>query len=668
MVESMGQVQDKYRILFEEMAQGAFYRSADGSITDVNRAALAMFGKSRKEFLACTPENRQWRVVLEDGTTLPPEKHPSVVALQTGQPVRDFIAGIYHAVSRSYIWININAIPLFRAGETIPHQVFVTLHDVSHQKRMSDIHLSRIHLMQFADSHTLHELLVEVLDEVERLTNSAIGFYHMVDERTRQITLGAWSTRTTREFCRMEGGTHYSVDKAGVWLDCVREDRAIIHNDYASLPGRKGLPKGHAPVIRELVVPVKRNGRVTAVLGIGNKEVEYTEADVDTVTLFADLTWDITERKKGDGLLLQAQRQLEILTNTAMDGYCVVDGTGRIVSANQTCCDLHGLTKEEMLTKKVHEVAAIETEEDTREHFDGIKARGYDRFEGRLLHSSGRLIDVEISAAYLPESDQILAFTRDITERKHMQEALQQANEFLEHRVSQRTADLQAAIREQEAFSYSVSHDLRAPLRHINSFCGILVEDHSKELSPQAREYLDRMKRASSRMGSLIDHLLELSRVARTEVRPAMVNLSEAASAALVMLAETEPNRRVEALIEPDIVVLGDQHLLGQLLGNLLGNAWKYTSAKPLATIEFGTALVSGQEAYFVRDNGVGFDMTYRHKLFMPFERLHGSEIEGVGIGLATAQRIVQRHGGVIWAEGVVGKGATFYFTLPLNL
>jgi signal transduction histidine kinase len=261
----------------------------------------------------------------------------------------------------------------------------------------------------------------------------------------------------------------------------------------------------------------------------------------------------------------------------------------------------------------------------------------------------------------------------DVTDRKELEEALirQQnelklANELLEQRVKERTADLESSIREQESFSYSVSHDLRAPLRHMNCFSGLLMEEYREELPVQAREYLDRIINASSRMGTLIDHLLKLSQVTRSRIKQESIDLSHMAESTLRMFQETEPGRRTEVVIEPGITVLGDRHLLRQLLENLLENAWKYTSKTASACIRFGRAVVSGQEAYFVKDNGAGFDMEYREKLFQAFERLHGSEFMGVGIGLATAQRIIQRHGGRIWAEGAVGQGATFYFTLPV--
>lgn len=669
----MDEFRDNCRAMFDNMAQGAFFQLADGSMLEVNSAALAMFGLTRDEFMGRTSEAPQWRVILEDGTELPPAEHPSMAALRTGQPVLDFVAGVY-SPKQCLTWLNINAIPIFREGETTPYQAFVTLHDISEQKRITDIHLSRIHLMQFADSHSLEELLVEALDELERLTGSAIGFYHFFDDKTKCVTLKGWSTSTAKLFCRAENkGGHYNIEQAGVWVDCVRTGEAVIHNDYASLPHRRGLPQGHAPLVRELVVPVKRNGRTVAILGMGNKPVDYSNADVDMVSLFADLTWDITERKRTEIRLLQATRELEILTNTSMEGYWVVDIEGRIHSVNETGCQMHGYSREEMLAMNISDIDAVANDAGLRAHMALIKERGYDRFETLQHHKDGGIINVEVNAAYLPESGLILAFTRDVTEQKQMQENLlmskndlKQANEFLEQRVTQRTADLQAAIHEQESFSYSVSHDLRAPLRHINSFSAILMEDHAEALPAQARYYLERIGAASSQMGALIDHLLELSRVTRTAIQPGKVDLSDIAAATFRMLEETEPHRRVERCIEPGITVLGDHHLLSQLLGNLLGNAWKYTSGTTSARIEFGKALLSGQEACFIKDNGAGFDMTYQENLFKAFERLHGSEFEGIGIGLATAQRIVQRHGGKIWAEGMVGEGATFYFTLPV--
>ncbi|HEX2182907.1 MAG TPA: CHASE domain-containing protein, partial [Rubrobacteraceae bacterium] len=224
--------------------------------------------------------------------------------------------------------------------------------------------------------------------------------------------------------------------------------------------------------------------------------------------------------------------------------------------------------------------------------------------------------------------------------------------------------ELEGANRELEAFSYSVSHDLRAPLRSIEGFSQILLEDHARGLDEEARGYLGRVRAASRRMSTLIDDLLDLSRVSRGPLRREVIDLSAIAREVAAELRKSRPEREVEFVIAGGLTATGDPRLLAVALGNLLGNAFKFTEKRPRAVVEFG-ATGDGRGAYYVRDNGVGFDMAYADKLFGAFQRLHPPEhFEGTGIGLATVQRIVHRHGGRVWAEGEVGEGATFFFTL----
>ncbi len=255
---------------------------------------------------------------------------------------------------------------------------------------------------------------------------------------------------------------------------------------------------------------------------------------------------------------------------------------------------------------------------------------------------------------------------QDISEHKRATQEIHRLNADLERKVIERTAELQAANRELESFSYSVSHDLRAPLRAIDGFSQAVIEDYADRLDDRGRDYLDRVRTATQHMGHLIDDLIKLARVARAEMQREAVDLSELAGSVLASLQASEPARKVDWHIEPGLTALGDASLLRVVLDNLLGNAWKFTGKQASARIEFGVLRQAGSEqAYFVRDNGVGFDMTYAGKLFGAFQRLHAmSEFPGTGIGLATVQRIIHRHGGRVWAEGATGKGATFYFTL----
>jgi light-regulated signal transduction histidine kinase (bacteriophytochrome) len=257
----------------------------------------------------------------------------------------------------------------------------------------------------------------------------------------------------------------------------------------------------------------------------------------------------------------------------------------------------------------------------------------------------------------------VLAYVilRTVTGLKRAEEKIHALNNDLQHRAE----ELEASNRELEAFSYSVSHDLRAPLRTVDGFSQALLEDCSERLNSEEKDYLDRICAASQQMAQLIDDLLSLSRITRTAITRESVDLSALAESILTELRNAEPERRVDFAITQGLTANGDERLLRVALSNLLGNSWKFTGKCARPKVEFGAIKNNGMLAYFVRDNGAGFDMAYMDKLFGPFQRLHTmTEFKGTGIGLATVQRIIRRHGGRVWAEAQVGRGATFFFTL----
>jgi len=548
---------------------------------------------------------------------------------------------------------------------------------------------------------SVQEFLDFALDQALRLTESKIGYIYFYSEERKEFVLNTWSKGVMDECEVVEPQTCYELEKTGIWGEAVRQRKAIVLNDFqADHPLKKGVPAGHVKLLKFMTLPIFSAERIVAVVGVANKESNYNEADVLQLTLLMDGVWKAIQQKQTEEALRKSEEQKKaIIDNLPSALIHIFDREFRYVYNSGEGLREAGLSNETLVGKTIFEVLGPELGETVAGHYRQVLAGKTVHFEGSfggqdyLVHAAplrneqGNIIQIialslnitenkqtakQLQAANLElqqlfeESDRLRrALLSVVEDQRAAQEKVEQLNRELEQRVQDRTAQLETANKELEAFAYSVSHDLRAPLRALDGFSGLLLADYSQHLDEQGQHYLARIQEASRRMGQLIEDLLNLSRVTRQEMKREAVDLSQIAKQIAENLVGADPQRQVEFDIAPDLLVQADANLMKIALENLLGNAYKFTGQCTQAQIKFGMDEQNGSKVYFVRDNGAGFDMAYADKLFIPFQRLHSNnEFPGTGIGLVTVKRIISRHGGEIWPESELKKGTTFYFTL----
>jgi PAS domain S-box-containing protein len=532
------------------------------------------------------------------------------------------------------------------------------------------------------------------LEKAISLTQSKIGFTGLLTEDESIYTLHSVSKDVTKD-CNVVGDPiHWPVSDAGIWADAIRERKTLIVNDYSKPnPRKKGIPKGHLQLERFMIVPIFEDKKIVVVAGVANKISDYNKSDERQMILLLNGMWSYVQKNRSKEELQKAYDELEEK---------VKQRTAELSASNQA---LRKSEERYRLAQKAAEIGSwdwniltgdLEWSETIEPMFGfqkGTFGKTYEAFldcvhpddrqfvidsldaclkndveyniEHRIMWPDGSVHWVRETGDVIYDEKgtaiRMLGIVQDITARKKGEENIKKLNEnLLRH-----TLELAAINKELEAFSYSVSHDLRAPLRSIDGFSLALLEDYADKLDEEGKDYIFRVRSATQHMGRIIDDLLRLSRVTRRPLEREEVDLSDLSRAIIDELQKENSKRMVEFVVADDLVIMGDRHLLYMALENLIGNAWKFTGKNPKAKIEVGKTRQKGQDVFFVKDNGAGFDMTYVDKLFIPFQRLHSDdEFPGIGIGLGIVSRIIHRHGGSIWAESEVGKGATFYFTI----
>jgi PAS domain S-box-containing protein len=504
-----------YRQLFAH-SPDAYLLVNNGLFIDCNEAALAMLKARRDEVIGhavdhFSPEHQP------DGTR---SADSAIVrgreALQQGGRRFEWL---HRALDGTDIWTDVTLTRMETDGRAI---LLAAIRDITDRKQAERITAIRLDLIEFAARHSLDELLTRSLDAIGEMVGSPIGFYHFVEADQKTLSLQQWSTATLARFCKNESkGAHYSIDQAGVWVDCVHARKPVVHNDYRSLPGKKGLPPGHAEVVRQLVVPVLRDGKIVAILGIGNKPTNYTEQDVKAVSFIADVTWEIVERKRAKDKLRSEEVCLRAITGSAQEAIMMITPKGTISFWNPAAERFFGYTAEEAIGQDLHTLI-------TPPRYRAMYEKAFPLFcqtgqggaigktvELQALRKDGGEISVELSlsALQLPDGWHAVGILRDITARKRAEQELSDTNTALLRQTEiaeEMAARAEMASIAKSEFLANMSHEIRTPMNGVIGMTGLLLDT---ELNAEQRHYAEVVRASGESLLGLINDILDFSKI-----------------------------------------------------------------------------------------------------------------------------------------------------------
>lgn len=651
--EALIENQAKFKCISEQIGSLIFIVELTGQITYLSKSIERIFGYREVEVIGANFFELVHKTKRQEAVQL---FHKSNIEKQG---IKNYALKMVHKDGTSFY----GSINSEYFDYTNSSGVIGVLTDITEKKKVEDLTNARLHLMRFAADHNLEELFIETLDYVCDITDSKIGFYHTLEEDQKTLCLQAWSTATTKYFCTAAGkGQHYNLDMAGVWADCVRERKAIIHNDYKNLETKKGLPPGHAEVHRQLVVPIFRGQNIVAILGVGNKEENYRTEDISLVAEFAELAWNIAEKKMITQKIIESESNFKRSESIANIGHWRLDLNNKVFHASDGSKRIYGFDKD--FDGGMEHVMMVPLEE-YRGYMDKAitdlvkHGKPYD-LEFKIKRVSDGLIrDIHSLAEYDIENNTLFGIIHDITEEKAAQ------GEVILAKI--KAEEMNKA---KSSFFANMSHELRTPLIGILGFSELLSDQISDNthLSGMA----DTIHSSGIRLLETLNLILTFSKLESDKIIPNnkienIVPVIEDVVNVFSKTAELKGLKLMSNYSHSEITLNIDSGLLNSILNNLVNNAVKFTEE---GIVEVKTTVLGNEIKIEVIDTGCGIPAEKADVIWHEFRQASeglGRSFEGTGLGLSISKRFTEILGGTLLMESIVGKGSTFIVSLPFN-